>query len=235
MSLSTDKSWPVLILAIDPGTTNFKVAFLKAREVFDDDGKSTLMLDNPQESPIVLEDFPFSHVFALNTISAALIYDHNGNLSKWGHEAVDFQKDDAFDPEYLVSNWKPALRKSSQQKFRDLDAKAQFLRKAPEDFAKDFFRALGYYLLEDENSCLLNNFGGNIDKFKYVDCVIAVPPGWSRDEHLVFTRAATKGLQQIPNLRVFAASETECALRTWMAQEGNDLMRVIICYLCLSL
>src|SRR5271167_4515710 len=104
MDLGVSKSSPVLILAIDPGTTNFKIAILEAVEILDRNYNPTLVLENPHASPIVLEDFPMSHIFEQNTISTQLVYNSNGDLLKWGHEAVEFEKDDAFNPDFLVTN-----------------------------------------------------------------------------------------------------------------------------------
>ena len=222
----------VLILGIDPGTTGAKMAFLRAYEVHEED-----MLDLIQESKDrihMLWGFPGYRQAHVSTLPTCLIYDKAGGLAKWGHEAVNFQGRDAFDPEYLITNWKLKLLEGSRQGI--LEATPRRLRKPPGTFATDFFDAVTNYLFNKPRSCLLNHFGSDdLRQFKFIDVVIAMPPGWAHEEHLVFSDAAKKALANTPNVRVITASETECALRSWMAEEGKDLEMVRIrCFLSTS-
>jgi hypothetical protein len=210
----------VLILGIDPGTTSAKVAFLKASEVYEADQLYFTVKSGDRIH--VLMSFPGECQAYVSTLPTSLIYSEAGTLVKWGHDAVNFQERDAFDPEYLVTNWKLGLLEGSRQ--CSLEATPQRLGKPPGSFATDFFDALTNYLFKDQTSCLLNHFGsGDLRQFRFIDVVIAMPPGWSHEEHSVFSSAAKKALVKIPNVRVITVSETECALRSWMSEEGGNL------------
>lgn len=214
---------PILVLGIDPGTTSFKVAALEAEEISEKQGHVHILKD-PSEQIILLSHFPGFERYDSNTVPTALIYNSNGELVKWGHHATNFQTDDSFDPSFLVEYWKLGLRTSSspeaRQLRRNLEATAERLGTTPDKFIEDFFRAVRQFVLENKNSPLLEPLGGEnaLQRFKYIDVVIALPPGWPRQEHRAFTSAATQGLGDTRQLRIFTVSETECVLNQWITE-----------------
>jgi hypothetical protein len=225
VELNDGEASPVLILGIDPGTTGAKIAFLKAHEVYKGD-KLDFVLKS-EDKIHVLEGFPGHRQAYVSTLPTSLIYNKTGQLIKWGHEAVNFQEKQAFDPEQLVTNWKLKLLEGSRQDV--LEAASRRLGKLPGDFVTDFFAAVTNYLFKEPRSCLLNHFGSNdLRQFRFIDVVITLPPGWPHKEHSIFSDAAKKALVKIPNVRIITVSETECALRSWMSQEGQHLTMVRI-------
>jgi hypothetical protein len=211
---------PILIIGFDSGTTSFKTGMLEAEEVSVDPTKPYIVR-YPDEQVIPLGNFPGYHRFDSCTTPTALIYDEEANLIKYGHDATNYQTSENFNSNYSVEYWKLLLRKSSnpaaRQLRRSLLAKAKRLGISPEQFIEDFFGAVGGFLLGSNRSPLLSHHGGKrgLERFKYVDVVIALPPGWPRDEHKTFTSSAIQGLGQDHRLRVFTVSETECVLRYW--------------------
>lgn len=212
---------PILVLGIDPGTTSFKVAVLEAEEIYENQGNTHIFKD-PDEQINLLTHFPGFERYDSNTVPTALIYNENGELAKWGHHATNFQTDDRFDPNFLVEYWKLGLRTSSspaaRQLRRNLEATAERLKTTPDKFIEDFFRVVRQFVLGNENSPLLDHLGGEkaLQRFKHIDVVIALPPGWPRQEHRTFTSAATQGLGDTRHLRIFTVSETECVLHHWI-------------------
>jgi len=218
----------VLILAIDPGTTGAKFAFLKSHELYEG-GKFDSIVDSADRIHM-LESFPGYCQAYVSTLPTTLIYEA-GRLAKWGHEAVNCQRRHDVNPECLVTNWKLKLLEDSR--YGSLETTACRLGKPPGSFATDFFGVVADYLFNDPESCLLNHFGMgsySVWQFRFIDVVIAMPPGWTYTEHSVFSNAAKKALAKIPNVRVITVSETECALRSWMSQEGRGLNIVQIQY-----
>lgn len=227
--LSEGRLWPVLILGIDPGTTGTKLAFLKAYEV--NDGDKIGCIADSADHIHMLSGFPGYRQANTSTLPTCMIYEEGGKLFKWGHEAINFRERHGVDPKYVVTNWKLKLLEGSRQGL--LKTSSQILGKPCGGFATDFFSAITNYLFNEPTSCLLNHFGinGNITRqFKFVDVIVAMPPGWKHQEHIVFSDAAKKALAAIPNVRVMTASETECALRSWMAEEGRYLHMVEMGY-----
>lgn len=210
-----------LILGIDPGTTGTKGALLRAYEVYD--GDKVYFTTDYNDRTHMLVNFPGYHQASVSTLPTSLIYHDTGQLLQWGHEAIKHQARHEFDPKFLVTNWKLKILEDSRQ---------DSWGKPPESYATDFFSVFTNYLFNEPRSCLLNNFGGSegMKQFKFIDVVIAMPPGWSHQEHSVFSDAAKKALHKFPKVRVITASETECALRSWMQQEGKHLNIVRICY-----
>jgi hypothetical protein len=220
--LSKGEASSVLILGIDPGTTGTKIAFMKAYEVIEGD-KLDFIVDSADRIH-VLAGFPGYRQANVSTLPTCLLYDDTGLLIKWGHDAVNFQNRHLFEPEYLITNWKLKLLEGTRQGL--LEVTSQRLGKPRGGFATDFFSAVINYLFNEPTSCLLSHFGmgGNgVRQFRFIDVVIAMPPGWSHAEHSVFSDAAKKALAPVPNVRVITVSETECALRAWMSQEGRSL------------
>jgi len=211
----------VLIVGIDPGTTGAKMAFLRAYEVYE--GGRLDFTKDPADRTHTLANFPGYHQAHVSTLPTCLIYNRSGRLVKWGHEAVSAQSRHGFDPRCLITNWKLKLLEYSRQ--GSLEATPQALGKSPAGFATDFFSVLTNYLFTEPRSCLLSHFGGTegMRQFRFIDVIIAMPPGWSHEEHSIFGAAAKKGLDGIPNTRVITVSETECTLRSWMSQEGRHL------------
>ncbi len=217
----------VLILGIDPGTTGAKIAFLKAYEV--DEGDKLECIVDPADRIHMLSGFPGYRQSNVSTLPTCLIYNERGRLFRWGHEAINFQIRHNVDPKYLITNWKLKLLESSRQ--GSLETASPRLGKPRGGFATDFFGALTNYLFNEPTSCLLSHFGiddESLRQFNFIDVVIAMPPGWKHEEHTVFRDAAKKALAIIPNVRVITVSETECALRSWMSQEGRSLHIVSI-------
>jgi hypothetical protein len=229
---------PILVLGIDPGTTSFKVAVLEAEEISENQGHTHISKD-PNEQIALLSHFPGFERYDSNTVPTALIYNKNGELAKWGHHATNFQTYDSFDPSFLVEYWKLGLRTSSspaaRQLRRNLEATAERLGVTPDKFIEDFFRAVRQFVLENKNSPLLEHLGGDkaLLGFKNIDVVIALPPGWPRQEHRNFTSAATQGLGNTRQLRIFTVSETECVLHQWIT-ETNYKKKVKVLYLFVS-
>jgi hypothetical protein len=213
----------ILVLGIDPGTTSFKVAALEASQISDGNGNMYIDKD-PYQQIIPLSHFPGFERIDSNTVPTALIYNEKGELVKWGHHAINFQTDDRFDPEFFVAYWKLGLRTSSSPAARhlrkNLETTAKRLGATPEKFIVDFFRVVRQFVLDNENSPLLEHLGGGqpLQEFKYIDIVIALPPGWPRQEHRSFTSAATQGLGDNRKLRIFTVSETECVLNQWITE-----------------
>lgn len=211
------------MLGIDPGTTSFKTAALEAAQISDNQGNIRIEKDLAQQI-IPLSHFPGFERFESNTVPTALIYNERGELFKWGHHAINFQTDDRFDSNFLVEYWKLGLRTSTspaaRQLRRNLEATAKRLGITPDKFIEDFFRVVRQFVLENENSPLLEQLGGAqaLQEFKYIDVVIALPPGWPRQEHRAFTTAATQGLGDTRQLRIFTVSETECVLNQWITE-----------------
>jgi len=220
---------PVLILGIDPGTTGTKIAFRKAYEV--NDGHKVEFTVDSADRIHMLSGYPGYRQTNVCTLPTCMIYGDSGQLFKWGHEAINFQERYAVDPEQVITNWKLRLLESAQQGL--LETASERLGKSRGSFVSDFFGAVANYLFIEPKSCLLSHFGinGNImTQFKFIDVAIAMPPGWSHQEHSIFSNAAKKALAAIPNVRVITVSETECALRSWMTQEGKGLHMVQIEY-----
>jgi hypothetical protein len=215
VELSDDGSASVLILGIDPGTTGAKLAFLRAFETYNGD-KIELTVD-PGDRLHVIGNFPGHRQSYLSTLPTCLVYnDETGRLLHWGHEAVNIQSRHSFNPRCLITNWKIKLLEGSL---------VNSLGKPPQGFATDFFHALTEHLFNGPKSALLGHFGGSesMKQFGFIDAVIAIPPGWSHEEHILFTDAAKKALDRVPKVRVSTVSETECALRSWQSQEGKYL------------
>jgi len=214
---------PVLVLGIDPGTTSFKIAVLEAEENSENQGDTHIFKD-PNEQIVLLSHFPGFERYDSNNVPTALIYNENGELAKWGHHATNFQTHDGFDPSFLVEYWKLGLRTSSspaaRQLRRNLEATAERLGATPDKFIEDFFIVVRQFVLENKNSPLLEHLGGDnaLQRFKHIDVVIALPPGWPRQEHRTFTSAATQGLGDARQLRIFTVSETECVLHQWITE-----------------
>lgn len=223
----------ILIVGVDSGTTSFKCALCEAREVNVDRG-TPFLVQLPTQTIEVVADYPGSHQDELIYSSTSLIYNEVGELAKWGHEATNFQNHPDFDPKLLVDYWKLAARKPStlavQQLQKRLEEIAQRFGRSPNTFISDFFRAVSSFLFGKDGRALQNSLG-SLDDYRFIDVVIPVPPGWSREEHRTFSHAAAVGLGMRPNLRVFTVSETECALRTWMHQGGYRLVKVPLCSL----
>jgi hypothetical protein len=78
------------------------------------------------------------------------------------------------------------------------------------------------FLMDDDDSPLLRSVGGSLNKYKYVDIVVAVPPGWQHHEHEMFEQAINRALGHREGQRVWLASETECVLREWMQMERPE-------------
>jgi hypothetical protein len=225
---------PILVLGIDPGTTSFKVAVLEAEEIPENQGYTHIFRD-PNEQINLLTHFPGFERYDSNTVPTALVYNENGELIKWSHHATNFQTDDRFDPNFLVEYWKLGLRTSSspaaRQLRRNLEATAERLKTTPDKFIVDFFGVVRRFLLENEDSPLLEQLGGEkaLQRFKHIDVVIALPPGWPREEHRTFTSAATQGLGDIRQLRIFTVSETECVLHHWITETNYRKKVKVVC------
>jgi hypothetical protein len=227
--LNNGDTSPFLILGIDPGTTGTKIAFLKAYEVYEGD-KLDCIVDSADRIHM-LSGFPGYRQANVSTLPTCLIYNETGRLFKWGHEAINFHGRHPVDPKCLITNWKLKLLEGSRQ--GSLDSTSQRLGKPHGGFATDFFGAVTNYLFNEPTSCLLSHFGidgDGVRQFRFIDVMIAMPPGWSHDAHSVFSDAVKKALAIIPNVRIIAVSETECALRSWMSQEGRRLRMVQIQY-----
>ena len=219
LELSDDGSASVLILGIDPGTTGAKLAFLRAFETYN--GDNIELTVDPRDRLHVIGNFPGHRQSYLSTLPTSLIYNEMGTLMHWGHEAENMQSRHSFNPRCIVKSWKIKLLEGSTH---------NSLGKPPQDFATDFFGALTDHLFNGPRSALLGHFGGKggMSQFTFIDVVIALPPGWSHEEHTVFTDAAKKVLDKVPNVRVSTVSETECALRSWQSQEGKYL-KIVRC------
>jgi len=211
----------VLALGLDLGTTSFKIAMQAADEQLD--GPNALQLiRNPHSYMTVLENFPGHLQHSLSSVPTCLFYGPKAKLPKWGHEADKFQSDEDFDSDFFVANWKLALHESADpaasRTRQRLESIAKRLGKDGLDaFAEDFSKALVNFLFEDnEESPILKRFGTRIDTFNHIDIVIAVPPGWPRQEHEILSNAVARGLGEKRSFRIFRASETECVLRSWM-------------------
>lgn len=221
---------PILVIGFDSGTTSFKPGMLEAEEICDNSAQLSIVRD-PQEQIIGLGPFPGNHRYDSCTTPTALVYDKEGYLFKYGNDAVNFQTSSKFDPSLNIEHWKLFFRKASNSAARQLRQKlkkqAKSLGIPPEKFIEDFFSVVGRFLLESERSPILINHGGKqgLERFKYIDFVIALPPGWSREEHKTFTNSAVQGLGREHRLRVFTVSETECVLRHWTTQ-GKNAARV---------
>lgn len=216
----------ILILGLDLGTTSFKIAMLAVEE--NSKAENPLQLiRNPDAYVIVLENFPGFHQHHLSSVPSCLVYDSKRRLWKWGHEAERYQGDENFNPDLFVRNWKMSIHKSSDPAAcrlrQNIEALATRLGKAStEDFAEDFSKALFTFLLEDEGSSpVLKHWAGDLSVFKHIDIVLAVPPGWPRQEHEALSNAVARGLGDKRHFRIFRASETECVLRSWMQEERH--------------
>jgi hypothetical protein len=218
-------SW-VLILGLDLGTTSFKIAMLAAQEHLQSENPLQL-IRNADAHVAVLENFPGHQEHRLSSVPTCLIYDNKQQLFKWGHEAESYQSDENFDPDFFVRNWKMSIHSSADPAAsrlrQNIQAQAKRLGKDDADiFAEDFTKALSTFLLEDhEYSPVLKHWGAKMKMFRHVDIVLAVPPGWPREEHEVLGNAVARGLGENRSFRIFRASETECVLRSWMQEEGD--------------
>lgn len=227
------KSW-VLALGLDLGTTSFKIAMLAVEEQLDSPNALQL-IRNPHSYVTVLENFPGHLEHSLSSVPTCLCYDLETELPKWGHEADRFQSDEDFNSDLFVANWKLALHESTDPTASRLRQSLQSIaRRLGKDnlnaFTEDFSRALATFLFEDhEESPILKRFGTRIDSFSHIDIVIAVPPGWPRQEHEILSNAVARGLGEKRSFRIFRASETECVLRSWM-QDPEIQAKVITLY-----
>jgi hypothetical protein len=224
------RSW-VLVLGLDLGTTSFKIAMLAVEEQLD--SLNTLQLiRNPDSYVIVLENFPGHHLHCLSSVPTCLYYAPKAVLPKWGHEAYIFQSDEDFDSSFFAANWKLALHESADPTASILRQRLQSIarrlgKEGLDAFAEDFSKALVAFLFEDhEESPILKRFGTGINSFSHIDIVIAVPPGWPRQEHEILSNAVARGLGEKRSFRIFRASETECVLRSWM-QDAEIQAKVI--------
>ncbi len=211
----------VLSLGLDLGTTSFKIAMLAVEEQLESPNPLQL-IRNPDSYLIVLENFPGHRTHSLSSVPTCLAYNPKVELPKWGHEADNFQSEEDFDSDFFVANWKIALHESpdpaaSRLRQRLLDIAKRLVKDGLDSFAEDFSRALVTFLFEDhDESPILKRFGTRIDSFSHIDVVIAVPPGWPRQEHETLSNAVARGLGDKRSFRIFRASETECVLRSWM-------------------
>jgi hypothetical protein len=78
------------------------------------------------------------------------------------------------------------------------------------------------FLMDDDDSPILRSVGGSLSKYKYVDIVVTLPPGWQHHEHEMFEQSINRALGQREGQRVWLASETECVLREWMQMERPE-------------
>jgi hypothetical protein len=224
----------VLILGLDLGTTSLKIAMLAAEEQLDS-SNALQLIRNPHSYVTVLENFPGHLQHCLSSVPTCLFYGPEAELPKWGHEADRSQSEEDFNPDFFVAYWKLALHQSPDLAASRLRQRLQLIAKrlaknGLDSFAEDFSKALVTFLFEDqEESPILKRFGTAIDSFSHIDIVIAVPPGWPRDEHEVLSNAVARGLGQKRSFRIFKASETECVLRSWM-QDPDIQAKVIILY-----
>ena len=217
------------MVGIDPGTTSFKTAYMAALQTWTKDQVS--MLSARTLDATIIANFPGHSQSGLTNVSTSLIYNEDGKLLKWGHGVTNFLDHDSFDPDYLVNHWKFGLHDPALRRILTLVAE-RIGKENPESFVEDFFRAWGSYLFEDQTSALLKAEGGNLKGYKYVDIVIAVPPGWPHGEHTSFAQAATRGLGPKDGHRIFLVSETECVLRSWM-QQGARKVFSHVCHILL--
>lgn len=214
------KSW-VLILGLDLGTTSFKIAMLLVEEQLDNPNTLEL-IRNPDSYVIVLENFPGHHQHSLSSVPTCLFYGPKATLPKWGHEADRFQSDEDFNSDFFVANWKLALHESADPASSQLRQRLQSIasklgKEGLDAFAEEFSRALAAFLFEDyEESPILKRYGTRINTFSHIDIIIAVPPGWPRQEHEILSNAIARGLGEERSFRIFRASETECVMRSWM-------------------
>jgi hypothetical protein len=215
----------ILIVGIDSGTTSFKTAYMAALETWTIN--KTSFLSPRTLDATVIANFPGYSQSGLTNVSTSLIYDEHGKLLKWGHGVTNFLDHDSFNPDYLVNHWKFGLHDSALR--RTLTLLAERLGKGdPVAFVEDFFKAWSSFLFEDKTSALLKAEGRrDLAGYKYIDIVIAVPPGWTHHEHKLFAQAATRGLGPKDGQRLFLVSETECVLRSWMQQGGRKSFSIV--------
>lgn len=214
----------ILVVGIDSGTTSFKTAYMAALETWTN-SKISFLAPRTLDAAVIA-NFPGFSQSGLTNVSTSLIYDEHGKLLKWGHGVTNFLDHDNFDPDYLVKHWKLGLHDSALG--QTLTSLAERLGKSnPTAFAEDFFKAWSSYLFEDDSSALLKAEGGDLAGYKYIDIVIAVPPGWSHHEHKLFAQAATRGLGPKDGQRIFLVSETECVLRSWMQQGSRKSFSIV--------
>jgi hypothetical protein len=217
----------VLILGFDLGSTHTKVAFTEAEEISNGNKKPSLRSSTNHERITVLADFPGHLTDDCSETPTTLIYNSEGQLIHWGHHASRYLDSDEVQYKYVVQHWKLGLHDSSDPAAKrlqlDLQAAANRIwhgTKHAKTFAQDFARVFSRYLFKDDNSNLLGDLGGTLERFKYIDIALAVPPGWPRHEHRILRQMIALGMSETPALRFFTVSETECGLRAWLERDG---------------
>jgi hypothetical protein len=126
---------------------------------------------------------------------------------------------DEFDPDYYVENAKMFREPGQREK---IERSAKLSGAGIQDIIEMGIGAPISFLMDDDESPILRSVGGSLSKYKYVDIVVAVPPGWQHHEHEMFEQSINRALGKREGQRVWLASETECVFREWMKMERPE-------------
>jgi hypothetical protein len=206
----------VMIIGLDPGTRSFKAAKMTATLVMTADNCSLTAGSQPSE----LSGFPGEPESGITNVPTDLILGPDGKLFKWGHEARAFMDTDEFDPDYYVENAKMFREPGQREK---IERSAKLAGAGIQDIIEMGIGAPISFLMDDDDSPILRSVGGSLSKYKYVDIVVAVPPGWQHHEHEMFEQSINRALGKREGQHVWLASETECVFREWMKMEKPEI------------
>lgn len=78
------------------------------------------------------------------------------------------------------------------------------------------------FLLENDHSPILKSVGGSLSKYKYVDIVFTVSPGWTRHQYDVFENSISLAIVYRFGQRVWLVSEPECVLLEGLQQRTGN-------------
>jgi hypothetical protein len=211
----------VLVLSIDLGTTHSSTSYMVVTRTIPSKGR---VQNKIRRGARIIEDWPDAPEHGQKYVPTTMIYRHDGVLLKWGFSAVETQDSLDVHSPFLVNCPKLGLRDPAKcEAHYDFDENlselARTLGKTPEDFVKDFFRAIyTYVILDRTNSPIRGSLTTDFDEC-YIEVVVAVPGGWDRSEHDKIADAA----MQFGLLRpqVFVVSEIGSLVREWLLTEHS--------------